>query len=255
MFRPVESLRVYASVGDGFETPTFNEMSYRADGQPGLAFFLRPATSNEYEAGAKWHPEGGLQVDAALFRAETTDDLAVARNSGGRSSFQNIPGSRRQGFEAAIRMPIGGDWQVEANYTLLDSKFTEPFRICGSPPCTTPNIQIAAGTRIPGVADHQGHLQLTWSRGPWNTALELNASSNVTVNDRGTERAPGYGVWSAELGRNWELSESTLRGFARIDNLLDKSYVGSVIVNEGNSRYFEAATDRTAMVGLQWRWH
>jgi hypothetical protein len=27
--------------------------------------------------------------------------------------------------------------------------------------------------------------------------------------------------------------------FARIDNVFDRRYVGSVIVNEGNARYFE----------------
>ncbi len=254
MFRPMESLHLYASVGDGFETPTFNEMSYRSDGQPGLAFYLLPATSDEYEVGAKWRPDGGLQVDVALFRASTTNDLAVARNLGGRSSYNNIPGSRRQGFEAAMRLPVADDWQLEANYTLLAATFTKDFLTGGPPPCSSANVPVLAGTRMPGVARHQGQLQLKWSPGPWSAALELNGSSNVTVNDRASEQAPGYGVWNAEIGRNWELGDSTLRGFARVDNLLDKSYVGSVIVNEGNSRFYEAATDRTATVGLQWRW-
>jgi iron complex outermembrane receptor protein len=254
MFRPMESLRLYASVADGFETPTFNELSYRFDSQAGLAFFLLPATSNEYEAGAKWRPGGDLQVDMALFRADTTNDLAVARNAGGRSSYRNIPGSRRQGFEAAMRLPIADHWQIEANYTLLDATFTEDFLTCGPPPCASANIPVLAGTRMPGVARHQGQLQLKWSPGSWSAALEVNASSNVTVNDRAIERAPGYGVWNAELGRNWKLGDSTLRGFARVDNALDKSYVGSVIVNEANNRFYETATDRTATVGVQWRW-
>ncbi len=54
MFRPVESLRLYVSVGDGFETPTFNELAYRADGQAGLALDLMPAASQQYELGLKW---------------------------------------------------------------------------------------------------------------------------------------------------------------------------------------------------------
>jgi iron complex outermembrane receptor protein len=254
MFQPMDSLRVYASIGNGFETPTFNELSYRFDGAAGIAFYLRPATSDEYEVGAKWRPGGGVQVDVALFRADTTDDLAVARNAGGRSSFQNIPGSRRQGFEAVLRLPMAEDWQLEANYTLLDATFTADFLTCGPPPCTTANVQVIAGTRMPGVARHQGQVQLRWTPGPWTAGIELNASSNLTVNDRGSEQAPGYGVWSAELGRNWMLGDNSLRGFARVDNLLNHSYVGSVIVNEANNRFYEAATDRTATVGVQWRW-
>jgi iron complex outermembrane receptor protein len=190
----------------------------------------------------------------ALFRADTTNDLAVARNAGGRSSYRNIPGSRRQGFEVALRLPVAEDLLFEANYTLLDATFTEDFLTCGPPPCASANVPVIAGTRMPGVARHQGQLQLQWSPGAWSAGIELNASSNVTVNDLGIERAPGYGVWSAELGRNWVLGDSTLRGFARVDNLLDHSYVGSVIVNEANSRFYEAATDRTATVGVQWRW-
>ena len=34
-------------------------------------------------------------------------------------------------------------------------------------------------------------------------------------------------------------------GTLRLDNLFDKKYAGSVIVNEGNGRYFEPAAGRT----------
>lgn len=32
--------------------------------------------------------------------------------------------------------------------------------------------------------------------------------------------------------------------FSRVDNVFDRRYVGSVIVNEGNGRYFEPAPGR-----------
>lgn len=254
MYRPIESLRLYVSVGDGFETPTFNELAYRSDGQAGMAFNLVPAASDEYEVGAKWRSAAGFEVDAAAFRADTTNDLAVDRNQGGRSAYRNIPGSRRQGFEASLLLPVASDWRLAANYTLLDATFTKNFSICGSPPCTTPNILVPAGTRMPGVARHQGQLRAEWSPGQWSSALEFNASSNVKTGDRADAvHAPGYGVWNAEVGRDWESSDFVVHGFARLENLLDHSYVGSVIVNEGNSRFFEAATDRTVAIGVQVR--
>jgi iron complex outermembrane receptor protein len=37
----------------------------------------------------------------------------------------------------------------------------------------------------------------------------------------------------------------------RIDNLTDRNYAGSVIVNEGNSRYFEPSPRRDMTIGLQ----
>ena len=98
-FAPATDWRVYASAGRGFETPTFNELGYRADGGAGLAFDLAPATSRNIELGAKWRNDAGAHVEAALFRADTDDELAVARNVGGRSSYRNVGGARREGAE------------------------------------------------------------------------------------------------------------------------------------------------------------
>ena len=48
----------------------------------------------------------------------------------------------------------------------------------------------------------------------------------------------------ASAGERWELT-----GFARVDNLFDRRYIGSVIVNEGNARYFEPAPGRNWTIG------
>jgi iron complex outermembrane receptor protein len=255
MFRPVDALRVYFSVGQGFETPTFNELSYRADGAAGLAFGLDPARSDNYELGAKWRGTDGVSVDAALFRANTRNELVVARNAGGRSSFRNAAGiTRRQGLEISTLVPVASDWQVDVSYTYLDAKFRDSNLICASVPCTVPNVAIPAGSPIPGVPRHQGQIRLQWTPGPWSAALETEAISHLVVNDSGSVAAPGYGLVNAELGRNWSFGASQLRTFARIENLFDRRYVGSVIVNEGNSRFFESGPDRSALIGAQWLW-
>jgi iron complex outermembrane receptor protein len=254
MFSATETLRLYASTGDGFETPTFSELAYRTDGQPGLAFDLKPARSHNYEFGAKWRPASGIAFDAAVFRTKTSNELVVARNSGGRSSYFNAPRSRRQGMEASLLVPFAVDWQLAANVTLLDAQFTRSYVACSGIPCVTPNVTIPAGSRIPGAPRQQGMVRLGWTPGPWSTAVEFTASSRIYVNDANSVRTPGYGLWNAEAGYNWKLSGNTLRGFARIENVFDRNYVGSVIVNEGNGRYFESGTDRTYLVGVQWRW-
>lgn len=38
--------------------------------------------------------------------------------------------------------------------------------------------------------------------------------------------------------------------FGRVDNLFDREYVGSVIVNESNGRYYEPAPGRNYGIGL-----
>ena len=41
-----------------------------------------------------------------------------------------------------------------------------------------------------------------------------------------------------------------MSGFVRSDNLFNRRYAGSVIVNEGNGRYFEPAPGRTWLGGV-----
>ena len=88
----------------------------------------------------------------------------------------------------------------------------------------------------------------------WNASVEANAASNVAVNDQNTQYAPGYGVLGASLGYGFELADAHVSTFVRLDNLLNHSYVGSVIVNESNGRYFEPAPDRTVFAGLKITW-
>ena len=44
----------------------------------------------------------------------------------------------------------------------------------------------------------------------------------------------------------------TLELLARIDNLIDTRYAGSVIVNEANGRFFETAAPRNGLLSLRW---
>jgi iron complex outermembrane receptor protein len=254
MFSPTAALRLYVSAGRGFETPTFNELSYRSDGGAGLALNLRPAVSQNYEVGAKWRTDAGLTADFAVFRADTDDELAVARNLGGRSSFQNVGSARRQGVETTLDVPLSPSLDLGLSYTFIDATFETSYRICTSPPCAAPNVLVAAGSRIPGVARHQGFLRLQWHSGEWTAAFEGQGMGNLVVNDVASERAPGYAVANLEAGRNWALSAGRLRTFARIENLLDKDYIGSVIVNEGNGRFYETGLGRNYLVGAQFQW-
>jgi iron complex outermembrane receptor protein len=44
---------------------------------------------------------------------------------------------------------------------------------------------------------------------------------------------------------HWKFSE-----FAKIDNVFDRAYIGSVIINDSNSRFFEPSPGRNYMLGL-----
>ena len=243
-FAPSEHLRIHASVGRGFETPTFNELSYRADGGAGLAFGLRPAVSDNHELGLKWRtPAGGL-LEAALFRADTDDEIAVATNVAGRSSYRNAGGARRRGVELSWLQPLGEAWELQLAATRLGAEFRGGAAADGG-------TDIAG--RIPGVPERHAFARLQWHGGAWTAAFEADAMGDVMVDDAGTGSAPGHGLLHVEASRRWSTASGPVRLFARIDNLLDRDHVGSVIVNEGNGRYYEPGAGRGWLLGLEWR--
>jgi iron complex outermembrane receptor protein len=244
-FAPSEHLRIYASAGRGFETPTFNELSYRVDGGAGLAFGLRPAVSDNYELGMKWRTPSGGQLEAAVFRADTDDEIAVASNVAGRSSYRNAGGARREGVELSWLQPLGDTWDLQLAATQLTAEFR------GGGLDADGN---GAGQRIPGVPERQAFARLQWNDGgPWTAALEAEALGDVVVNDAGTESASGHGLLHVEAAHRWTTSAGPLRVFARVDNLLDRDHVGSVIVNEGNGRFYEPGAGRSWLLGVEWQ--
>jgi iron complex outermembrane receptor protein len=248
-------LHLFAAAGRGLETPTFDELGYRPDGGAGLNFSLRPARTRSVELGAKF--EGAhLAGEAVLFRADTDDELAVAANSGGRSSFHNVGAARRQGLELSARVPVGDTGRVQLAYTWLDATTRDAFPTCAGAPCPVPNATVPAGTRLPGLPRSVFALQGRWGRATGAFAGGgVQAVSSVPVATLGGQRAAGYAIADAHVGYAFATPRLEGRVFAAIENLADRRHVGSVIVNEANGRYFEPGSGRTFLVGGELRFH
>ncbi|TCV92303.1 iron complex outermembrane receptor protein [Luteibacter rhizovicinus] len=255
LYRIAPIAHLYANWGKGFETPTFSELGYRADRGAGLAFDLRPSHSRNAEVGLKLQPRDGTHAEIALFRADSRDELAVATNLGGRTTYQNIARSRRQGVEASLDTTLASNLKLVLAYTHLQATFRSPFLTCVSAGCAAPDTPVAAGTRIPGVPRSNGYAALRYGaeRG-WQAGIDANAMGATSVNDLGTESAPGYVVFGLSGGYVTERDHWRINTFARVDNIADRHTIGSVIVNDGNGRYYEPAPGRTFLVGVDLRW-
>jgi iron complex outermembrane recepter protein len=249
--RPTAAASVYAAYGRGFETPTLNELAYRPDGSAGFNTALNAARSHNFEVGAKarW---GTWRAAAAVFAIDTEDDIVVRANVGGRSAFANAAATRRRGAEASVSWHPS-QWSLTAAVSTVRATFAEPFLVCASAPCVVPTVPIGAGNRLPGVPAYAAALDATY-RAPWaDLKLEWRAQSRLPVNDRNTDSAPGHGVVNAAIARTLGAERLTSRVFLRIDNLLDARYIGSVIVNESNARFFEPAPGRSWLAGVDLR--
>ena len=251
MFAVNDAVHVYATAGRGFETPTLNELAYRGGGGTGLNFGLQPARSTSVEAGVKTRLGAWGELTAAAFRTDTENEIVTQTNVGGRATYQNAGATRRTGLELGWSASYFEHLRAQLAATLLNATYRDAFLTCSASPCAAANVPVAAGNRIPGIARGSLFAALNWAppsglRG----GIEARYLTGVPVNDANTDAAPRYAVAAASIGYVLNMGSWEIGGFVRGDNLFDRKYAGSVIVNEGNSRFFEPAPGRTWLASL-----
>src|SRR6185437_11891507 len=244
-------LHLYASYGQGFQTPLGSELAYRADGAPGLNFALRPARSDNSEIGAKMRLRRGLSAELALFNTRTRNEIVVATNSGGRSTYQNAGRTRRSGAEASLDYRLSDAWRARLAYTYVDAVYVDAYLTCASTPCKAPNQSVASGNRLPGVPHNDGYASVEWGHPlGWRASLIGQYISAIAVNDANSQFAAAYPVFDASGGYAAQLGSMRLSLFLRLNNLLNRRYAGSIIVDDGNGRYFEPAPGFNVFAGF-----
>lgn len=235
-----DAWNLYASAGRGFETPTINELSYRSiDGKAtGLNLGLKPATSDTVELGSKTRIGYGL-LTAAIFQTNTRNELVVAESQGGRSVYKNAGETRRRGLELSFDQQWAMDWQTKLAWTLLDATYRNETCDATGIHCTP------AGNRLPGIARNIGYASLAYiPESGWHAGADIRYMSDIQADDANNAHAPSYVVASLNTGYRINWNQWSLDMFGRVDNLFDREYVGSVIVNESNKRYYEPAPGR-----------
>ncbi len=234
------SWNTYVSAGRGFETPTLNELSYRSAQQSGLNLNLKPATSETVELGSKKRIGNGL-ITAALFQTDTKNEIVSDANYEGRTSYKNAGETRRRGLELVLDQGFGDSWRFKAAWTLLDARYRS--NACGSASCD--------GNRIPGIARNMAYAGLAYAPDQgWYAGADVRYMSDIMADDENDVKAPSYTTVGLNSGYKWLVQNWTLDLFGRVDNLFDRNYIGSVIVNESNGRYYEPAPGRNYSVGL-----
>ncbi|PKE46344.1 TonB-dependent siderophore receptor [Klebsiella pneumoniae] len=239
-----DAWNVYLSAGRGFETPTINELSYRSDNQSGLNFGLKPSTNDTVEIGSKTRIGNGL-FTAALFQTNTDNEIVVDSSSGGRTRYKKAGKNRRQGMELGLDQQFGESWRLKAAWTWLDATYRT--NVCDDASCN--------GNRIPGIARNMGYASFGYQpEQGWYAGSDIRYMSDIMANDENTAKAPSWTVVGLTTGYKWSYGRMDMDLFGRIDNLFDREYVGSVIVNESNGRYYEPAPGRNYGIGLNLAW-
>ncbi|MDU7388606.1 TonB-dependent receptor PqqU [Atlantibacter hermannii] len=239
-YKVTDAWNVYLSAGRGFETPTINELSYRSGGQNGLNLALKPSTSDTVELGSKTRIGNGL-FSAALFQTDTDNEIVVDASSGGRTTYKNAGKTRRQGLELSLDQQFAWDWKLKMAWTLLDATYRS--NACGATDCN--------GNRMPGIARNMGYASFGYQpEQGWYAGADVHYMGDIMADDENSAKAPSYIVAGLNTGYKFLYERWALDLFGRVDNLFDKGYVGSVIVNESNGRYYEPAPGRNYGVGM-----
>ncbi len=239
-----DAWNIYLSAGRGFETPTINELSYRSGNQSGLNFDLKPSTNETVEIGSKTRIGNGL-FTAALFQTDTDNEIVVDSSSGGRTSYKNAGKTRRQGMELGLDQQFGDSWKLKAAWTWLDATYRT--NVCGSSDCN--------GNRIPGIARNMGYASFGYQpEQGWYAGSDIRYMGDIMANDANTAKAPSRTVVGLTTGYKWSYGKMDMDLFGRVDNLFDRNYAGSVIVNESNGRYYEPAPGRNFGIGMNLAW-
>jgi iron complex outermembrane receptor protein len=239
LYKLQKNVSLYGNLGRGFETPTFAELAHQNAPASGLNFALQPSRSRHAEIGAKAILPQLARINAALFAIETQDEIVVDVNVGGRTTFKNAGRTERRGLELSADTVLPGPFGAQVAYTYLDASFADGFS------------GTVTGNALPGIPKNQAYAQLSYRKPRFYSYVEGLYRSRVPVNDANSEFADAYTVFNlvaglVQQGPRWRITE-----YVRLDNLTDRNYVGSVIVNEGNSRFYEPSPRRSMYGGVQ----
>ena len=244
------ALNLYANYGKGFETPTLIEIIYKQDPVTGAAtsngpnLDIKPMTSDNYEIGAKTFITPNTRANIAYFNTKTTNEIVIVA-SGSFPVYGNAAKTKRQGIEASVDSSITENLNLYGAYTYLDATFDGDYTPIGG-------TLVTAGNKIPGTYKQQVYGEVAWKYPAlgFNTVLEGRYNSKVYVNDTNTDAAQSWTIFNVRAGFTQNISKWKLNEYVRVENIFDKDYIGSVRVNDTNSRFFEPAAGRNYLMGV-----
>jgi iron complex outermembrane receptor protein len=141
-----------------------------------------------------------------------------------------------------------GGFSSRLAYTYIRAVTVQAYETCVGTPCEPAAVH--AGSYLPAVPMNALYAGVTWSYAPlgFSATVEGQSRAQIYADDRNTHAAPGYWVANFRLGFEQQTAHWHFSEFGRIDNIADRAYIGSVIVNATNSQYFEPAPGRTALI-------
>lgn len=235
---------LYANYSYSFETPTLSELSANPDGAQGFNESLQPQEAHNYETGIKGQLNKTLRYQLTAFYISLRQERQPYElsESPGRVFYRNAGASRRQGVESWVQWVPNHRWKGRLSYTFSDFVY-EDYQT---------EDEVFDGNILPGIPRHNLSGMAQWQYLPAGLLLlEGRYLSDLFANDANTARVAGFLELNLRATYTWSLHWGQLQAFGGINNLMDACYVNNVRLNAFGGRYYEAAPDRNAYLGLK----
>ena len=267
----LDTLNVYANWGKGFETPTLAEAAYTVSGSGNsrtLKGLFNPdllASHSEHrEVGLKWTPSPAHRLQATLFDIRTRDEIVASLSDTGKTAYVNAGRTSRQGAELSLQNVWAPQWRSVLSLAWLQAQYDDAFTSTSKSGTTYTDKTVPAGNRMPGIPSQQLFASLQWAAqgfaaagrsGPLGLSGSVDwvARSALWASDMNSaaSRVAGYGVVNLRLRHGSQWGKARVEAWAGVDNVANRSYVGSVIVNQAAGQYFEPGLPRQWMLGIR----
>ena len=240
-----DATSVYANAGTSFETPTTTELTNRPTGAGGFNPTLEPQQAVNFEVGSRGDVAGRLNYSVALYQVNVRNELISYQvpSSPGRVFFQNAGRSRHRGVELGAAAVVVPGLDLIAAWTYSDFRYTD-YAI---------GTSSLDGRELPGIPKHWLNLLLRarpeFARGAWAEVAETH-SSGYFMDDALNARTSPWWTTSVRLGWDGSIGEVRFRPFVGFNNVFNRHYVGSVVINAARGRYFEPAPGRNMYLGF-----
>lgn len=244
VWRGGRSWSLFANWTSAFETPTITELTNQEDGSAGLNRRLAPQFTRTVETGVQGILASRVRVDLAAFRAIVHDELVPfdVPNAPGRKAYRNAGQTSRTGLEASAR----------AVWPLVDAGVSYSYAHYRFDRYSVGTVNYA-GQPIPGIPTQTAQAWATVRRGGWFGTLETSLTGRMTADDAGQVIAAGASVWGARTGVTTPVlvGHMTLEPSAGVDNLFDRRYAASVVINATRGRFYEPGLPRRLWLAVR----
>ncbi len=210
------------------EAPTLNER-FNAEGGR-----LQAESSANVEIGFRGLWSARLQAEAAVYLLRVRDRIQPVQQPDGSTRYRNADGSDHLGLELALLWLPTDAWEVRLGGHRARFRNTD-------------------GSRLPGAAETLADAALTWRMGAYSVSTRWRHRGHQYADEANTLRDRPATTGDLLLG--WQLPGSThLHVSVQANNLTDRRYNGSVVVNPFGGRAYEPAPGRHLLFGFSWRY-